>query len=184
MTRLTALNRDQASSRSKELFDGIQAKLGTVPNMMRTMGNSSAVLEGYLNLSESLSKGGLGSKMGELIAMTVAEANACDYCLSAHAYIGTKLAGIEAEELNASRDAQHNDPKVEAGLYFAKTLVEKQGKPSFEEVMAVLGAGYTEGEVGEIIAHVALNILTNYFNNTANTEIDFPKVRANGNAVL
>lgn len=184
MTRLTALNPEQTTGKSKQLFDGIQAKLGMVPNMMRTMGNSAAVLEGYLNLSESLSKGALGGKMGELIAMTVAEKNECNYCLSAHAFIGEKLAGIKAETLMASRNAQNSDPKVEAGLQFAKILVENHGKPSSEQVKDVLDAGYTEGEVGEIIAHVALNVFTNYLNNTANTEIDFPVVRVKENAVL
>lgn len=176
MTRLKALDPQEATGRSKELFDGIQAKLGMVPNMMRTMGNSSAVLEGYLNLSDALGKGILGSKLGELIALTVAEANSCNYCLSAHSFIGEKLVKIDTDSLLLAREGKSNDPKIAAALTFAKSLVLKGGIVSNSDVEAVKSAGYSEGAIGEIVAHVALNVLTNYFNNTADTEIDFPVV--------
>ena len=163
---------------SKELFEGIQGKLGMVPNMMRTMGNSSVVLEGYLNLSDILGKGSLGGKLGELLALTVAESNACNYCLSAHSFIGEKLVGIDTDTLSAARDGENADPKIAAALNFAKALIAKNGRVSTEDVAAVKDAGYTDGAIGEIVAHVALNIFTNYFNNTANTDIDFPVVEA------
>jgi uncharacterized peroxidase-related enzyme len=177
MTRLAALNPDQATGKTKELFIAIEGKLGMVPNMMRTMGNSSAFLEGYLNLSGALSGGSLGSKTGELIALTVAESNNCDYCLSAHSYIGANLVKIDAETLTAARNGNATNTKTEAILKFAKTLVNKKGLVDDTDVNTIKAAGVTEGEVGEIIGHVALNILTNYFNNTAKTEIDFPVVK-------
>lgn len=176
MARLKALSPEEASGKTKELFDGIQGKLGMVPNMMRTMGNSSAVLEGYLNLSGALSNGTLGAKKGELIALAVAEANSCNYCLSAHTYIGANLVKIDSEDLSQARQGKSADTKTEAALTFAKTLVSKNGLASSEDVSAVKNAGYTDGEVGEIVANVALNIFTNYLNNTAQTEIDFPAV--------
>lgn len=178
MTRLQALDPNEATGRSKELFDGIQGKLGMVPNMMRTMGNSAAVLEGYLNLSDALGKGTLGGRLGELIALAVAESNACNYCLSAHSFIGEKLVGIDTDTLHMAREGRNKDPKIAAALTFAKTLVEKRGRVSADDVETVKAAGYTDGAVGEIVAHVALNIFTNYFNNTANTAIDFPVVEA------
>ena len=111
MTRLQALDPKVATGRSKELFDGIQAKLGMVPNMMKTMGNSPAVLEGYLNLSDALGKGSLGGKLGELLALSVAESNACNYCLSAHSFIGEKLVGIDTDTLQAAREGINADQK-------------------------------------------------------------------------
>lgn len=178
MARLTVLSPDQATGKTKELFTAIESKLGMVPNMMRTMGNSSAFLEGYLNLSGALGGGTLGAKTGELIALVVAESNACDYCLSAHTYIGANLLKIDAETLNSARSGNATDAKTNAILQFAKTVVAKRGLVSDEDVNTVKQAGITEGEVGEIIGHVALNVLTNYFNNTAKTEIDFPVVVA------
>ncbi len=178
MTRLQALDPKETTGRSKELFDGIESKLGMVPNMMRTMGNSPAVLEGYLNFSDALGKGSLGGKLGELIALAVAESNTCNYCLSAHSFIGEKLVGIDTTTLEMAREGKNKDPKIAAALFFAQTLVEKRGRVSTDDVAAVKAAGYTDGAVGEIVAHVALNVLTNYFNNTADTDIDFPVVEA------
>ena len=178
MTRLRALDPDEATGKSKELFDGINRKLGMVPNMMRTMGNSSAVLEGYLNLNDSLSKGTLGARISELIAITVAETNSCSYCLSAHSYIGENLIKIEGSAIAEARKGQSDDQKTQSALQFAKTLVNKRGLVDAEDVEAVKSAGYSDGEVAEIVAHVGLNTLTNYLNNTAATDIDFPEVVA------
>lgn len=178
MTRLKALSPDDATGKTKDLFNAIQKKLGMVPNMMRTMGNSSAVLEGYLNLSGALAQGTLGAKTGELIALAVAESNTCDYCLSAHSFIGEKLVGIDGPSLTSAREGINGNVKITAALKFSQALVSKKGSVSDADINAVKTAGYTEGEVGEIVAHVALNILTNYLNKTANTEIDFPVVNA------
>ncbi len=178
MTRLKALSPDEATGKAKELFNGVQSKLGMVPNMMRTMGNSPAVLEAYLNLSGALGHGTLGAKTGELIALAVAESNACDYCLSAHSFIGEKLVGIDASALAEAREGNSKNAKIDAALKFAQELVSKRGAVHNADVKAVKDAGYSDGEVGEIVAHVALNIFTNYLNITAQTEIDFPEVNA------
>jgi uncharacterized peroxidase-related enzyme len=176
MTRLNALNPDQASGKVKELFTAINGKLGMVPNMMRTMGNSPALLGGYLNFSGSLGEGTLGAKLGTLIALTVAEANQCQYCASAHAFIGKNLNGLDENRIEAARTLGKIDQKTDAALTFAHRLVEKRGHVTDSDVDEVLAAGFTQGEVGEIVGHVALNTFTNYFNNTANTVVDFPKV--------
>ncbi|HPH47522.1 MAG TPA: carboxymuconolactone decarboxylase family protein, partial [Chryseolinea sp.] len=128
--------------------------------------------------------GTLGAKTGELIALTVAENNACDYCLSAHSFIGEKLVGIDTPSLAAAREGISSNAKIDAALKFAQALVNAKGSVSDADFNAVKAAGYTDGEVGEIVAHVALNILTNYFNKTANTVIDFPVVNAHQIAVV
>src|SRR5262245_50191508 len=119
MTRLTALDPTGANGKTKELFNAIQGKLGMVPNMMRTMGNSTAFLKGYLDLSSALSGGTLGLKAGTLIAMTVAQSNSCNYCLSAHTYIGKNLVKLDPEMLEAARNANAEDLKMDAILKFA-----------------------------------------------------------------
>jgi uncharacterized peroxidase-related enzyme len=176
MVRLKVLSPDAAKGKTNDLYSVIQRNLGMVPNMMQTMGNSSAFLEGYLNLGNALGNGILGAKNGELIALAVAEANACDYCLSAHTFIGANLLKIDADTLDAARSAESTDSKTDAILKFAKVLVSKKGQVSDADVTKLKEAGITEGEIGEIVGHVGLNILTNYFNNTAKTEIDFPVV--------
>jgi uncharacterized peroxidase-related enzyme len=177
MTRLKALNPDEATGKTKELFNAIKGKLGSVPNMMRTMGNSPALLVGYLNFSGALSHGTLGAKTGELLALAVSENNSCDYCVAAHSYISEKLVHIDANSIQDARRANSADAKTEAALKFAIVLVAKKGLVNDSDVEAVKTAGFTEGEIGEIVGHVALNMLTNYFNNTANTELDFPAAK-------
>jgi len=178
MTRLKALSPDEATGKTKELFNAIQGKLGMVPNMMRTMGNSPVLLEGYLNLSGALAHGALGVKTGELLALAVAESNTCNYCLSAHSFIGEKLVHIDTRTLHDARNATAADAKTDAALKFAVTLLDKKGLVNDADVNTAKAAGLTDGEIGEIVGHTALNILTNYFNNTANTVIDFPEVHA------
>lgn len=176
MTRLTALNPEEVSGKTKDLFNAVQAKLGVVPNMMRTMGNSPAVLEGYLNLSGALSHGKLSAKTGELIALAVSESNSCDYCLAAHTFIGEKLVKADPAVLKAARSGNSTDVKTEAILQLAKTLISKNGLVNDEDVNKAKNAGISDAEIAETVAHTALNVLTNYFNNLANTEIDFPAV--------
>jgi len=176
MQRLTALNPETTTGKSKDLFNAVQSKLGSVPNMFRTMGNSSAVLNGYLSLNGALGEGKLGAKLGELIALTVANANGCDYCNAAHSFIGEKLVHIDAAVIAQAREGKSNDSKIQAALTFSRTLVEKKGKVSDDDVDALKTAGYDEAAIAEIIAHVALNILTNYFNNAAGVAVDFPQV--------
>ncbi|QHT69733.1 carboxymuconolactone decarboxylase family protein [Rhodocytophaga rosea] len=176
MQRITALNPDTATGKTKDLFNKVQQKLGLVPNMMRTMGTSPAVLNAYLSLSGALAEGKIGAALGEKIALLVAELNECDYCAAAHHFIGEKLVKIDKASIESSRQGKSENSRIQAALTFAKTLVEKQGRFTNADVDNVYLAGFTEGEIGEIVGHVALNIFTNYFNNTARTVVDFPKV--------
>ena len=175
MARLKAVEPGQASGKAKQLLDGVQVKLGMTPNMMRTMANSPAVLEAYLNFSGALGGGALNAKLREQIALTVGEANSCEYCLSAHTAIG-KMVGLNENDVASARQSASTDPKTEAALRFARELVVKRGEVTDEDVRRVREAGYGDGEIAEIVANVALNIFTNYFNHAAQTEVDFPKI--------
>ena len=178
MTRLKTVSPETATGKTRELYTVIKGRLGVVPNMMQTMGNSSAFLQGYLSLGDALGAGTLGAKIGELIALTVAEANACNYCLSAHTYISANLVKLDRSTIEAARNAESTNFKTDAILKFARIVVDKKGQVSDSDVATVKEAGVNEAEIGEIIGYVALNILTNYFNTVAGTEIDFPVVKA------
>lgn len=175
MQRINAINPATATGKAKQLLDGVQAKLGMTPNMMKTMAAAPAVLEAYLNMGANLGTGTLDAKFREQIALAVAQANSCEYCLAAHSAIG-KMVGLAPQEIHASREAHAADAKRDAGLHFAQLLVVERGNVSDEGLAAVKAAGYADGEIAEIIANVALNIFTNYFNHVARTEVDFPKV--------
>ena len=177
MTRISAIDPASAAGRTRELLEGVHKALGMTPNMMKTMARSPAVLEGYLALNSALARGALGPGFREQLALTVAQANGCDYCLSAHTALG-QAAGLGAEELSAARRGTAPDLKAEAGLKFAQEVVRHRGQIPDESLARVRRAGYNDAEIAEIIAHVALNIFTNYFNVVAQTEVDFPRVTA------
>jgi AhpD family alkylhydroperoxidase len=175
--RIPSTDATTAIGSNKKYFDALQNALGTVPNMTRVMGSSPAVLEGYMSLNGALTKGTLGKKVGEELALALAGTNECDYCASAHNVLG-KLAGLSQTELDSALRGKASDPKTAAALKFANVVVEKRGGISDSDFKAVTDAGFTPGEVGEIVAHIALNVFTNYFNKVAETDIDFPKVKA------
>lgn len=174
--RIKALNPDTTTGKSKDLFNAVQRKLGMVPNMMRTMGNSPAVLSGYLSFSGALAESSLGTKLEEQIALTVANINGCEYCNAAHSFIGEKLAGLSLDTIENARVANSVDPKSQAALSFAKLMVIERGRVSASDIESLKQAGFDEAAIAEIIAHTALNIFTNYFNNAVGTVVDFPKV--------
>jgi uncharacterized peroxidase-related enzyme len=175
MVKLVALNPTQATGKVKDLLAQVQAQLGMVPNMMRTMANSPAMLEGYLSFSNALAGGVLSPQLREQIALTVAEINSCEYCLSAHTTIG-KMVGLSDRNLNSGRLSFSDDPKIDVTLKFARAVVVNQGQLTTDYLNRLHQVGYVDAEIVEIIANVILNIFTNYFNHIAETEVDFPKV--------
>jgi uncharacterized peroxidase-related enzyme len=133
------------------------------------------VLEGYLGLNGALGKGSLSAKNREQIAMAVGQANQCDYCLAGHSAIG-KMVGLTPDQILDSRRGTAIDPKSDAVIRFARKLVDERGRVSDADVAEVRAAGLDDGAIAEVVANVALNIFTNYFNHVAETDIDFPKV--------
>ncbi len=177
MSRLQAVDPASAEGKQKALFDGVQKKLGVVPNLLRTLGASPAALESYLGFSQALNGAGLDAKTRESIALAVAGENACDYCASAHTAIGGSL-GIASEELAANLRGESEDAGLAAVLTFVKAVTAKRGLVSDADIAALRQAGYDDAATVEIVATVALNLFTNYVNHVAETEIDFPKVVA------
>jgi uncharacterized peroxidase-related enzyme len=175
MSRLKVIDPAQATGKAKDLLVGVQKKLGLTPNMTKVMANSPAVLEGYIHFSGSLGSGSLSPRLREQIALVVGETNGCEYCVSAHSTIG-KLVGLKETEIGMSRVAEGTNPRETAALKFARELVRSQGRVGKEAVEALKAADFNDGEVAEIIANVALNIFTNYFNNTTDVDVDFPRV--------
>ena len=175
MSRLQTIDPSTASGKAKTLLDGVKAKLGIVPNMTRVMVNSPAVLEAYLGFSGALSGGQLNAKIREQLALVTAQENGCNYCLSAHTAVG-KLVGLKEDQILASREGNGGSDKVTAALAFAKQVLQAKGHLSETDIETVRAAGFSDGEIAEIIAHVALNVFTNYFNEATVVDIDFPKV--------
>jgi uncharacterized peroxidase-related enzyme len=162
---------EAAPEKSQPLLQGVQKQLRVVPNMFRAISNSPAALEGYLGLNSALAKGALEPQTRERIALAIAEFNACDYCLSAHTYLGKNLSKLSDAEISANRDGGSTDAKADAAVRFAVKVAETRGHPSEADLQAVKQAGYTDAQMMEMLLLVALNTLTNYVNETIKTEI-------------
>lgn len=179
MSRLPTPSSIEASPAASQPFlHAVDKQLGSVPNLFRLAANSPAALEGYLAMSGALAKGALPAPTRERIALAVAEINGCNYCLAAHAYLGKNLARLDDAEIAANRAGTSNDPKAGAAVRFAAQVARARGHVGDAELQAVLAAGYSDAQVIEIVMHVALNTWTNYLNEVAATDIDFPEVAA------
>ena len=175
MPRLTAVNPATATGDAKQLLDAVDRKNGMVPNVMRTLANAPVALQAYLAAGDALAKGRFDAKTREAIALTVAGANACGYCASAHTAISKSLK-VGDDEIAARLGGRSGDKGLDALLAFARTVVEKRGFVDDEDLAAVRNAGHGDDAIVETIANVTANILTNYVNHVAETEIDFPQV--------
>ena len=179
MSRIaTPANIAAAPAASGPLLEAVNKQLGMVPNLFRVVANSPAALEGYLGMSGALAKGALPAATRERIALAVAELNGCDYCLSAHTFLGKNVAKLDDLEIAANRAGSSHDAKADAAVRFAVQVIRQRGHVSDAEVGKVRAEGYDDAQIVEIVQHVALNTWTNYFNSVAQTVIDFPVVTA------
>jgi uncharacterized peroxidase-related enzyme len=177
MQHIKALDLAAAPADAQDMLAAVQKKLGMLPNLHKTIAHSPAALQAYVRQTEALNSGVLTPALREQIALVTAGTNDCDYCASAHTLLG-KYAGVSGDEAAANLRGRASDPRTQVALAFAKQIVADRGRSSAAHLRSVRGVGYSDAEIVEIVAHVALNLFTNYFNHIAATEIDFPLVRA------
>lgn len=175
MSRIAAIDPKTAAGETGELLAAVQSQLGVVPNFIRVLANSAPALKAFLGLYGGAGEGRLDLQTRERIALALAEANACQYCVSAHTAIARK-AGLDANEILAARAGRSAELKAGAAVAFALALVEHRGAITDAEFEAARRAGLDDGEIVEIVVNVALNLLTNILGKSMQVEIDFPKV--------
>jgi uncharacterized peroxidase-related enzyme len=177
MSRIAIPALDEAPAASAPVLDSVKKQLGVVPNLFRLVSISPAALTGLTSLSGALSRT-LDVRTRERIALAVAQVNGCDYCLSAHTYLGLNAAKISSEEIALNRKGRSGDPTADAAVRFATKVAEARGRVGDGDLQAVQAAGYSDAQIVEIIGVVAENVFTNLINNVAQTDIDFPAVSA------
>ena len=176
MPRVPLLDATTASADSQALLGQIHQAFGATPNMFKALAHSPAALKSMSGSFAALGKGSLGHTLGEKIAVAVAECNACEYCLAVHMALGRK-AGASAEDMAAAQVGEASDPQAAAALRFALKLVNARGHIADADVQALRTAGFSDEQMVEIVAHVALNIFTNYVNVALQVPVDFPAVK-------
>lgn len=176
MPRIAPVSPGQADAATNSTLDAVKAKLGIVPNLFATFARAPAALNAYLAFSDALGNGRLSSGQREIVSLAVGQANACQYCLSAHSLLG-KHAGLSASAILDARAGKCDDPLEDAFAALAVKIVQQRGVLSDDDLATARLAGVDDGLMIEIVANVALNILTNYTNHIATTDVDFPVVK-------
>jgi len=177
VSRLDIPARDDVPEASKPILDAVHKQLGVVPNMFRLIASSPAALQGFAANNGALTKT-LDVKTRERIALAVAQVNGCDYCLSAHSYLGLNLAKISPQEVALNRQGRSSDATADAAVRFAAKIVRERGRVTEADIRSVRDAGFSDGQIVEIVAVAVENVFTNLLNIVAETEIDFPVVLA------
>ena len=176
MSRIPFVNPVDTTEDRKALLSEVNAAFGATPNMFKAVANSPAALKSMWGSFGALGSGVIPAKLGEQIAVAIANRNACEYCLAAHTALGRK-AGVASQEMTAAQDGKSDDPKTAAALTFALAVVEGRGQIDESAVQTLRQAGYSDEEAVEILAHVALNLFTNYINVAFAVPVDFPAVK-------
>ncbi|MEO8670212.1 MAG: peroxidase-related enzyme [Tahibacter sp.] len=176
MSRIPLINPADTTDNRKPVLDQIQQAFGAVPNMFKAVAQSPAGLQSLWSFFGALGGGVIDAKLGEQIAVAVADRNGCEYCLAAHTALGRK-AGVSAEAMSSAQSGESADPRSAAALRFAIALVDHRGRVSDADVQALRNVGFGDAEIVEILAHVALNLFTNYVNVAFAVPLDFPAVK-------
>ena len=181
MPRISPVTLETAPESTKPILEQFNASLGRLPNFFGTLGHSAAATNAFVGLKEAIAKGSLGDSLGESLAMAIATESSCGYCQAAHNAIG-KMVGVSDEERQKNLAGQSDDPRTQAAITFAQSVVEKRGWADDADVQAVRDAGFSDSDILEIVTIVSLNLFTNYVNHLSGTEIDFPKVEVGESA--
>lgn len=172
MSRISPVSLETTTDATRTVLEGVQKKIGFLPDLFATLATAPVALEAYTQISATLGKTSLSAKEKEAVYLATSQVNGCDYCLAAHTFFGGK-AGLSAEEIVEARHGRLN-----AFAALAQQLTETRGHLNDEQIAAARAAGIDDKKIIEVIAIVAAQTLTNYLNNVALTNIDFPAIDA------
>ena len=173
ISRLTPIQTNGATAELKRSLKSSHLKLDHAPRFLQVMANSPASLRAYIRADAALVRGQLTPRQRHQVALAVAEINGSTYSLSAHHDAGKRL-GLTDQEMQSARNAAAAEPKADTMLRFTRAVVLQRGDISDEDFQALGKAGFTDAQIIEIVANIALNIFCNYFNSVAKIEVDFP----------
>lgn len=174
MTRIN-LDTSKVPAKSQETLSQIHAAFGLTPNMFAAVANSPVALQSMWSFFGTLGGGRLNKKLAEKIAVAIANRNQCEYCLAAHTALG-KAAGVSAEDMAAAQVGQSADLQTQAALAFALTVVANRAQVSDADFTLLRNADFDDGQIAELMSHIALNVFTNYINIAFDVPVDFPKI--------
>lgn len=165
---------ESADAISSQILENTQKKLGLIPNMYLGMANNTALLDGYVSAYNSFrANSGFSPQEQEIIFLSIAYENECEYCMAAHSFVGDNMTKVPVDITNAIRNnTEISDEKFKALSQFSRAITLKRGLLSKTDVDNFLNVGYTEQHILGVIAGVGIKTMSNYFNHIFEIPVD------------
>jgi len=175
MARLTIPTMETAPEGSRRILESVQKQAGFAPAVLRVVANSPTALKALIDYQMTLAST-LDEKTRQAIQIAVTAVNSSPYCMIAHSFVAVKVQNSTTEEVERNKMGDSSDPKSAAAVKFAQKMMSERGLVSDEDLVAVRDAGYSDADIIDIIFVSVQALITNFVNNVANTEADFPVV--------
>lgn len=167
------LQDDQVPTGSRPFLEKVKKSFGFIPNLFAAFSNSPVLLEGYLGLDATFSKGTLSAAERQLVLLTASVVNECTYCIAAHSTVAKGMLKVPAAVVAAVRAQQPvTDAKLDALVNLTRELVLARGHVAAATIQSFLNAGYRNDQIGEVLIGVALKTMSNYTHHLSPVEID------------
>lgn len=172
MANFNVPGREDVSANNQEIFDNLKKGLGMVPNLYAVMAHSDTALGNYLAFQNA--KTTFSNKEKQAVNLVVSQVNECLYCQSAHTLLG-KMNGLSEDQTIEIRKGNASfDNKLNALVSLAKEITAKRGFISEAALDDFINAGYSKGQVVELVMLVAEKTAMNYLHAITKVNIDFP----------
>lgn len=176
MSKVNVPTHASVSTDNQVLFDNLKKGLGMVPNLYATLAHSETALGTYLTLQNA--KSSINGKSREVVNLVVSQVNKCEYCLAAHTVIGG-MVGFTPEQIIEIRQGRATfDAKLDVLARLVRNIAIERGHANPELVDEFLAAGWTPGNLVDVMVVIGDKTVTNYLHGTTKVPVDFPPAPA------
>jgi alkylhydroperoxidase family enzyme len=161
-----------APENSKPALKWLQQVFGVLPNLPAAIANSPKLINSLVPVFQQVHSPGLTEPENQIVLLTDAVTNSSEYAVAFHTALALQQ-GISSKETDAIRERRlPSDKRFAALSSLAKTLIEKRGHLSEQELDAFIAAGFTREQVLDVVAIVAASTITNYAGTITNPPLE------------
>jgi AhpD family alkylhydroperoxidase len=174
MTSFPVHTIDSAPERSKPAMRQLQSAFGMIPNIAGAMATSPVLINSLVGMFGNVHGGSFTEAQVQAVLLTDAVTNACDWAVAFHTALALKE-GIDPADVHAIREGRSpEDHELAALSVLARTLIERRGRLSGQDVENFVAAGFGEDLLLEVIGIVAASTITNYTGSVTKPPLEAP----------
>jgi alkylhydroperoxidase family enzyme len=163
---------ESAPEKSKPLLELFNGAMGFVPNLPGAIANSPALADSLLGVFQNVHGGSFAEAENQILLLTNAVTNSSSWAVAFHTALALKQ-GIDPADVQAIRERKLPKPQRYAALSrLAKTLIEKRGRLTDDDVTTFLEAGFEKEQVLDVVLVVAASTMTNYAGKVTNPPLE------------